>query len=167
MGYHDEQRRRLEAIIRWDTDLMRLLTAARELELAQWRVVAGCLYQTVWNVLTNKPARTGIRDYDLIYFDDRDLSWEAEDQVVQCVELRMRGLPAPVEVRNQARCISGSNSASVQTTRPCGAPMRPSRVTRRLFMPWVCVWSGTTVSTLSRHLGWMTSSTWWSDQIGR
>jgi hypothetical protein len=82
---------------------MRLLTTARELGLSQWRLVAGCIYQTVWNVLTNKPARTGIKDYDLICFDDRDLSWEAEDQVVRCVELRMRGLLAPVEVRNQAR----------------------------------------------------------------
>jgi uncharacterized protein len=103
MQYHDEQRRRLEEIVRGDLDLMCLLTAARELGLLQWRVVAGCLYQTVWNVLANKPARTGIKDYDLIYFDDRDLSWEAEDQVVRCVGLRIRGLPAAVEVRNQAR----------------------------------------------------------------
>jgi uncharacterized protein len=103
MRYHHEHGRRLEAIIRRDPDLMRLLTTARELGLSQWRLVAGCIYQTVWNVLTNKPARTGIKDYDLIYFDDRDLSWEAEDQVVRCVELRMRGLLAPVEVRNQAR----------------------------------------------------------------
>jgi uncharacterized protein len=103
MRYHHEHGRRLEAIIRRDPDLMRLLTTARELGLSQWRLVAGCIYQTVWNVLTNKPARTGIKDYDLICFDDRDLSWEAEDQVVRCVELRMRGLLAPVEVRNQAR----------------------------------------------------------------
>jgi uncharacterized protein len=103
MQHHDEQRRRFEEIVRGNPDLMFLLTAARELGLAQWRVVAGCLYQTVWNVLTNKPARTGIKDYDLIYFDDRDLSWEAEDHVVRCVGLRMRDLPAPVEVRNQAR----------------------------------------------------------------
>jgi uncharacterized protein len=86
-----------------DPDLMGLLTPAREVGLPQWRVVAGCLYQTAWNVLTNKPARTGIKDYDLIYFDARDLSWEAEDQVVQRVALRMGHLPAPVEVRNQAR----------------------------------------------------------------
>ena len=45
----------------------------------------------------------GIRDYDLVYFDDRDLSWEAEDRVVQRVALHTRHLPAPVEVRNQAR----------------------------------------------------------------
>jgi len=99
----EEQRRRFEVIVRGDADLVRILYTARELNLPQWRIVAGCLYQTVWNVLTNKPARTGIKDYDLIYFDDRDLSWEAEDQVVQRVNARMRDLPAPVEVRNQAR----------------------------------------------------------------
>jgi uncharacterized protein len=103
MSHHDRQLRRIEEIVRGDPDLFPLLTAARELGLPQWRVVAGCLYQTVWNVLTNRPARTGIRDYDLIYFDDRDLSREAEDQVEQRVALHMRHLPAPVEVRNQAR----------------------------------------------------------------
>src|SRR5215468_2319869 len=99
----EEQRRRFEAIVRGDADLVRLLNAARELRLPQWRIVAGCLYQTVWNVLTNKPVRTGIKDYDLIYIDDTDLSWEAEDKVVRLVNARMSDLPAPVQVRNQAR----------------------------------------------------------------
>ena len=103
MDHHDQQRRRFAEIVRGDPDLVYLLAAVRELGLPQWRIVAGCLYQTVWNVLTHKPARSGIRDYDLIYFDDRDLSWEAEDQVVQRVAQRVRKLPAPVEVRNQAR----------------------------------------------------------------
>ena len=97
------QRRRFEDIVRADPDLSGVLHAARGLELPQWRLVAGCLYQTVWNVLTNRPARTGIKDYDLVYFDDTDLSWEAEDHVVRRVEARISNLPAPVEVRNQAR----------------------------------------------------------------
>src|SRR5215467_9695346 len=103
MNHRDEQWSRFAEIVRGDPDLAFLLAAARELGLPQWRIVAGCLYQTVWNVLTNKPARTGIRDYDLVYFDDRDLSWEAEDRVEQRVALDMRHLLAPVEVRNQAR----------------------------------------------------------------
>jgi hypothetical protein len=102
MDDHDQQQRFAE-IIRGDPDLVSLLAAAREQALPQWRIVAGSLYQTVWNMLTNRPARTGIRDYDLIYFDDRDLSWEAEDQFEQRVAHRARHLPAPVEVRNQAR----------------------------------------------------------------
>lgn len=97
------QRCRFEGIIRADSDLMTLLAALRDLRLAQWRLVAGCLYQTVWNALTGRPRGTGIRDYDLIYFDDADLSWQAEDRVIAQVAAATRGLVGPVETRNQAR----------------------------------------------------------------
>jgi hypothetical protein len=93
----------LERIVRADARLMQLLKAGRDINLPQWRLVAGCIYQTVWNSLTDRPPGTGINDYDLIYFDDRDLSKEAEDAVESQVCESLPGLPAPVEVRNQAR----------------------------------------------------------------
>ena len=98
-----DQRRRFEAIIRADPGLMRLLAVLRELALPQWRLVAGCLYQTVWNVLTERPRGTGINDYDVIYFDDRDLSWSAEDAIIRRVAAATEGGVGPVELRNQAR----------------------------------------------------------------
>jgi uncharacterized protein len=98
-----EQLRRFETIIRDDPDLMQLLASIRSVRLAQWRLVAGCLYQTVWNVLTGRKRGTAIKDYDLIYFDDSDLSWEAEDRVIRVVAAATRGCVGPVEVRNQAR----------------------------------------------------------------
>jgi hypothetical protein len=94
---------RLERIVRSDPGLMCLLRQLRELGLPQWRVVAGCLYQTVWNVLTGRPRGTGIKDYDVIYFDDSDLSWEAENRVIGRVAAATQGCVGPVEVRNQAR----------------------------------------------------------------
>ena len=97
-----EQLRRFEAIVCADSDLMRLLRRIRRIRLPQWRLVAGCLYQTVWNVLTGRPRGTGIRDYDLIYFDE-DLSWAAEDAVIRRVAAATRGCVGPVETRNQAR----------------------------------------------------------------
>jgi hypothetical protein len=48
----EEKRHRFGAIVRSDPDLMRLLVRLREIRLPEWRLVAGCLYQTVWNVLT-------------------------------------------------------------------------------------------------------------------
>lgn len=93
----------LERIVRADARLMQLLRAARTVDLPQWRVVAGCIYQTVWNALTGRPPGTGINDYDVIYFDDTDLSEDAE----RAVEARLRAtvpyFEAPLEVRNQAR----------------------------------------------------------------
>jgi hypothetical protein len=65
---------RFAAVIRSDPDLMALLAAVRSLRLPQWRLVAGCLYQTVWNAMTGRTPGTGIKHYDLIYFDVGDLS---------------------------------------------------------------------------------------------
>jgi hypothetical protein len=82
---------------------MTLLTAARRLALPQWRLVGGCLYQTVWNALTGRPRGHGIRDYDLIYFDGADLSWAAEDAVLRRAAQVLAPCVGPAEIRNQAR----------------------------------------------------------------
>jgi uncharacterized protein len=93
----------LETIVRDDPHLMRLLLTARELDLPQWRLAAGCVYQTVWNALTGRPRGTGINDYDLLYFDAEDLSRESEAEIESRLQNAVSGLPARVEIRNQAR----------------------------------------------------------------
>jgi hypothetical protein len=65
-------------------------------------IVAGCLVQTVWNVLTNRPVDYGISDYDAFYFDP-DTSWDAEDAVIRKLRARFGELGAAIEARNQAR----------------------------------------------------------------
>ena len=65
-------------------------------------LVAGCLVQTVWNVLTKRAIDHGISDYDVFYFDP-DTSWDAEDVVIRNVHERLGHLGAKVEIRNQAR----------------------------------------------------------------
>jgi len=107
--------KRLERIIRSDPNLTHVLECLREAALPGWRVVSGCLYQTVWNVLTGRPHGTGIRDIDVIYFDDGDLSWEAEDAVIHRVTA-----PGPLEIRNQAR-------VHLWYERRFGAPSTPLR----------------------------------------
>jgi hypothetical protein len=66
-------------------------------------LVSGCLFQTVWNVLTGRAPDHGIRDYDLFYFDSRDISWEAEDTAIRQTASVFDGLEARIELRNQAR----------------------------------------------------------------
>src|ERR1700730_17376637 len=48
--------------------------------------------------------RTGIRDYDLIYFDE-DLSWAAEDAVIQGVAAATLGLSVPWRRAIRPVCI--------------------------------------------------------------
>jgi hypothetical protein len=80
-----------------------ILARLPDLALPQVYLVAGCLVQTVWNALTDRPAESGIKDYDIFYFDDRDLSWEAEDVVIRRAAVLFGDLGAVVELRNQAR----------------------------------------------------------------
>lgn len=99
----DVQRRALEDIIREHPFLMGVLDGLRELDLPDHLLVAGAIYNEVWNSLTGRPALTGVNDIDVFYFDDSDIGWDAEDRVIKAVDARFAGLPVPVQVRNQAR----------------------------------------------------------------
>ena len=80
-----------------------LLRRLPRLNLDQCYLTAGCLFQALWNRASGRAPEWGIKDYDIFYFDDADLSWEAEDRAIQRVAEATRDLPITVEVRNQAR----------------------------------------------------------------
>ena len=95
---------RLEEIVRASPSLMQVLERARDLDLPDWIVFSGAVYQRVLNRLTGRHADYGIRDYDLGYFDASDISYEAEDVVIRRVAAAFEPpLRDMVEVRNQAR----------------------------------------------------------------
>lgn len=97
------QRAALEELLRADPIVMGALEQARALALPDWRLVAGAIYNTVWNALTGRPPGHGIKDIDLFYFDGSDLGYQAEDRVIRRAAEHFRAGGPPVEVRNQAR----------------------------------------------------------------
>ena len=95
---------RLEEIVRAAPSLMQVLTIARSLDLPDWLVMSGAVYQPVLNHLTGRAPDYGIKDYDFGYFDPSDVSYEAEDVVIRRVAAAFdEPLKSTVEVRNQAR----------------------------------------------------------------
>jgi hypothetical protein len=93
----------LAVLVAGSPTLMQVLTTVRGLELPDWRVFSGAVYQTVWNALTERDPDHGIKDYDVGYFDP-DTSWEAEDTFIRrAAQAFPPPLDAKVEVRNQAR----------------------------------------------------------------
>ena len=95
---------RLEAILRASPNLMTVLETARDLDLPDWLIFSGAVYQRVLNHLTGRDIDYGIKDYDLGYFDASDTSYEAEDAVIRRVAAAFEPpLRDMVEVRNQAR----------------------------------------------------------------
>ena len=66
-------------------------------------LVAGSVYQAYWNALSGRPVAEGVKDYDLFYFDGSDLSYEAEDAVIQRARALFADLDVLIDVKNQAR----------------------------------------------------------------
>ena len=93
----------LVEVVRADPQLMQVLTTVRDLDLPDWRIFSGAVYQSVWNARTGRPVGYGRKDFDLGYFDP-DTSWDAEDVIIKRVAAAFdEPLKSEVEVRNQAR----------------------------------------------------------------
>ena len=80
-----------------------ILERLPELALPDAWLVAGCLFQTVWNLQAGRAPEAGIRDYDLFYFDDGDLSEAAEAAVGERVQALFADRGIVIEAKNQAR----------------------------------------------------------------
>jgi len=80
-----------------------LMDRLPQLALKDAWLVAGSLFQTVWNLQSGRPATEGIKDYDVFYFDGDDLSWGSEDKQIQRLRDVLGDLDANIELKNQAR----------------------------------------------------------------
>ena len=80
-----------------------ILAGLPELALPDAWLVAGCLFQTVWNLQAGRAPEAGIRDYDLFYFDAGDLSEAGEAAVGRRVQDRFADRGIVIEAKNQAR----------------------------------------------------------------
>ncbi|MBH9579371.1 nucleotidyltransferase family protein [Inhella proteolytica] len=111
-----------------------LLAGLPALQLPDAWLVAGCLFQTVWNLKSGRPPEAGIKDYDLFYFDASDLSATAEAAVQQRVQAAFPGVP--VEAKNQARVHCWYEDW-------CGHPYEPLGCSAdgiaRFLIPGTCV----------------------------
>ena len=98
-----EQLAELERIVRLNPIVDEMLVRIADVSLPDCWLVAGALFQTVWNVLSDRDPTAGIVDYDINYFDDSDLSWEAEDVAITHAYAYLSDIDADIQVRNEAR----------------------------------------------------------------
>ena len=57
---------------------MLILDYITELNLPNFYIAAGAIFQTVWNYYDNNPLNFGIKDVDIIYYDSENISKESE-----------------------------------------------------------------------------------------
>jgi uncharacterized protein len=80
-----------------------ILGRFEEIGLPDSWLVAGCVAQTNWNLGCKQPADFGLKDIDIIYFDERDLSAETEAKHEKRLRDIFRGLPLKLDIKNEAR----------------------------------------------------------------
>lgn len=80
-----------------------ILERAQKMDMPNWYLGAGGIAQTVWNLRHGFNLENGIKDYDLVYYDANDISYEAEDIFIQKGKEIFGDIPVLVEIRNQAR----------------------------------------------------------------
>lgn len=73
------------------------------IDLPDCWLVAGALAQTVWNRRFSMDPGHGIADIDIVYFDAGDLSERAEARHAARIRAAFSGIPAWIDVKNQAR----------------------------------------------------------------
>jgi uncharacterized protein len=93
----------LEIALRQNMWLGEILERFEEIVLPDCWLVAGAIAQTIWNLCCEQPAKFGLKDVDLIYFDEQDLSFEAEADHERRLRDLFQHLPIKLDVKNEAR----------------------------------------------------------------
>jgi uncharacterized protein len=83
--------------------ISQILEVLEPMNIPNCYLTGGSVFQTVWNALSGNEPMYGIKDYDVFYFDDSDLSYEAEDAVIKAVARATKPIQAEIEVKNEAR----------------------------------------------------------------
>ena len=92
----------LERILNKNTKLMNILKILENDCINNYYVGAGCINQTVFNYLHGYDIQYGIKDYDIVYYDE-DTSYDSEDIVIKRLENKFKFLDVCVDIKNQAR----------------------------------------------------------------
>jgi hypothetical protein len=64
---------------------------------------AGTIFQNVWNVIHDYELNTYIKDIDILYWDNNDLSWESEDGYITSLTEAIANASIPIDVKHIAR----------------------------------------------------------------
>ena len=101
----EEQSKIIIKILKQNKDLMKVLNYIEKLRLPNFYIAAGSIFQTIWNFLDNKPLNDSIKDIDIIYYNQEDLSKEKDLEIYNKVKkyCEKNNLSYDIDVSNEAR----------------------------------------------------------------
>ena len=101
----DEQIKQAISILEKNKDLMDILDYMYELNLPNFYIAAGSIFQTIWNYYDNKPLNYEIKDIDIIYYNKNDISVDTDIQYYNLIKdyCMRKGYNYEIDVSNEAR----------------------------------------------------------------
>lgn len=93
------------SILRKNTDLMIILDYIDKLNLPNYYIASGSIFQTVWNYYDGKTLDYAMKDIDVIYYDKNNLTKESEEGLENKVTSYFRkiGINYKFDIHNEAR----------------------------------------------------------------
>lgn len=101
----NNQSETLKTILEKNNELMDVLNYIDSLKLPNYYIAAGSVFQTVWNYYDNNDLNYNIKDIDIIYYDNSDLSVETDIKYYQLIDeyCKSKGYKYEIDVSNEAR----------------------------------------------------------------
>ena len=101
----EEQNKLIISILKKNKDLMDMLDFVYKLNLPNFYIAAGAIFQTIWNYYDNKPLNNGIKDLDIIYYNKSDLSVDTDIKYFNQIKKysNSKNYDYEIDVSNEAR----------------------------------------------------------------
>lgn len=99
----NEQVQNIIDILKLNEDLMKVLDYIAKLNLPNFYIASGVIFQTVWNYYDEKPLNNGIKDIDIVYYDTENVSKEYEDMLENNIIKQFKDMNYEFDIHNEAR----------------------------------------------------------------
>ena len=101
------------SILKKNQSLMKVLDYIDTLQIPDYYIAAGSIYQTIWNGLDHRDLNYGIKDIDVIYYNSNDLSVETDLKLYEKITefVTKEKIPYTIDVSNEARMHIFSNDS--------------------------------------------------------
>ena len=100
-----EQNEEMITILKRNKELMEVLDYIETLKLPNFYIAAGSIFQTIWNYYDNNDLKDNIKDIDVIYYNNNDLSVDIDIKYYNLIDefCKNKGYKYEIDVSNEAR----------------------------------------------------------------
>lgn len=101
----DEQNKEFIKIIKKNKQLIDVLNFISTLDMQNFYIAAGSIFQTIWNYYYNNDLNYGIKDLDIIYYNPKDLSVEKDLEYYSIINnyVKEKDYNFEIDVSNEVR----------------------------------------------------------------